>query len=216
MKSKFIVLTAAITLFAFAAQAQNKTTFGVRAGVNFQNLNGDDINGDKLDDFKIKVGFHVGANAEIPIADEFYIQPGVLYSLKGTKVDAQGDPKINISYIEVPINFLYKPELGDGHLLLGVGPYFAFGVGGKIKGDGADVDIEFDKEVDTELQAVYTYKRFDAGGNLLFGYEFSNKFSVQLNAQLGLVNIAPDIKSNPNSDLKIKNTGFGVSVGYRF
>lgn len=214
MKTKIIALTTVITFIAFASQAQ-KTTFGVRAGVNFTNLNGDDPNGNDLD-YKMKVGFHVGANAEIPVAPEFYVQPGVLYSLKGAKVDDAADTKVHVSYIEVPINFLYKPELGDGHLLLGVGPYVAFGVGGKIKNDNGDIDIEFDKEVETLLQAAYTLKRFDAGGNLLFGYEFSNKFSVQLNAQLGLINIAPDIKSMPNSDYKVKNTSFGVSVGYRF
>jgi len=145
-----------------------------------------------------------------------FVQPGVLFSTKGTKVDVPSDPKLNLSYIEVPINFLYKPELGQGRLLLGVGPYIAFGVGGKLKTDAGDMDLEWDKEVPDQATAGITNKRIDAGGNLLFGYEFSNKFSAQLNAQLGLVNIAPDIKNTPDSKLKRKNTGFGVSVGYRF
>lgn len=221
MKTKLIALSALMIVFAYASQAQNKTsvggtTFGVRAGANFTNLNGEDYQGNDIDG-KLKVGFHVGVNAEIPIAPEFYVQPGVLYSLKGAKSDGDGDIKTHISYIEVPINFLYKPELGDGHLLLGVGPYIGFGIGGKIKGDGEDMDIEFEKEVTPQQAATGAYlKRFDAGGNLLFGYEFTNKFSVQLNAQLGLVNILPDVKGVDNGDAKLKNTGFGVSVGYRF
>ncbi|MBO9635448.1 MAG: PorT family protein [Chitinophagaceae bacterium] len=214
MKRKFLALSAVLALMAGAAQAQTKTTFGVRAGVNFQNLTGKDFNGDKYDGNKLKPGFNVGVNAEIPVADEFYVQPGVLFSTKGVKYDAN-DAKVNLSYIEIPVNFLYKPEVGTGKLLLGVGPYLGIGVGGKVKTNAGDADIKFDKEA-SGLDYFHTFKRIDAGGNLLFGYEFSNKFSAQLNAQLGLINIAPDVKGASTQKQKTNNTGFGVSVGYRF
>lgn len=219
MKTKVVAIISACLLGTFISQAQSGkaggTTFGVRAGVNFQNLNGEDIAGNDLDN-KIKVGFHVGVNAEIPLADEFYLQPGVLFSTKGAKADDADDTKINIGYIEVPVNFLYKPELGDGKLLLGVGPYVGFGVGGKIKSNDGDVDLKFDSEAEP-AEAYRTLKRFDFGGNLLFGYEFSNRFSAQLNAQLGLANIMPDVRGVGDlGDAKIKNTGFGISLGYRF
>jgi hypothetical protein len=54
----------------------------------------------------------------------------------------------------------------------------------------------------------------DFGGNLLVGYELSSKLSFQLNAQLGMTNIQTKIEGQTTA--KIKNTGFGVSVGYRF
>ncbi|QEC40426.1 porin family protein [Pseudobacter ginsenosidimutans] len=213
MKRKFLALSAVLALMAGAATAQNKTTFGVRAGVNFTNLNGE-IGGNDLD-LKMKAGFHVGVNAEIPLADEFFIQPGVLFSTKGAKAD-EGDGKINISYAEVPVNFLYKPEVGTGRLLLGVGPYLGIAVGGKFKGDGDDMDIEFTNDVENENEYLYSMKRLDFGGNLLFGYEFTNKFSVQLNAQLGMANLSPKFQGEKLDDTKMKNTSFGVSVGYRF
>ena len=104
-----------------------------RAGVNFQNLNGKDEDGDKLDN-KLKTGFNAGVNAEIPVGIDFYVQPGLLFSTKGSKFDdANGEIKRNISYIEIPVNFLYKPELGDGRMLLGFGPYAAFAVGGNTE-----------------------------------------------------------------------------------
>jgi len=59
-------------------------------------------------------------------------------------------------------------------------------------------------------------KGFDAGANFLFGYEWSNRFSVQLNAGLGLVNIFTKVENNDPGKSSLKNTGFGVSVGYRF
>lgn len=214
MKRKFLALSAVLALMAGAAHAQSKTTFGVRAGVNFQNLNGKDFSGDKLDN-KIKTGFHVGVNAEIPVADEFFVQPGVLFSTKGAKAK-EGDGKINISYIEVPVNFVYKPELGDGKLILGVGPYIGIGVGGKVKGEGSDEDIKFKSNVKAGDAEAFYLKRIDAGGNLLVGYEFSNKLSFQLNAQLGLTDINPKFEGESAGKAKTKNTGFGVSVGYRF
>ena len=220
MKTKVIALVSACLLGTFIAQAQSTkttvggTTFGVRAGINFQNLNGE-VNDNDLD-YKLKTGFHVGVNAEIPIADEFYIQPGLLFSTKGAKYDDNSDTKVNLSYLELPVNFLYKPVLGTGHLLLGFGPYAAYAVGGKIKSDDGDVDIEFEKEVGSPIQLVNTFKRFDFGANFLAGYEFSNKFSLQLNAQLGLIKINPKVTGLDDDYAKVKNTGFGISAGYRF
>ncbi|HEY8897324.1 MAG TPA: porin family protein [Niastella sp.] len=225
MKTKALLLALSVSVFVLSAKAQETpgTTFGIRAGVNFQNINGKDIFDKKLDN-KIKTGFNVGVNAEIPIASEFYLQPGVLFTTKGAKSKDDKDAKVNLSYIEVPINFLYKPELGMGKLLLGIGPYIAFGIGGKVSNaDGKEMDVEFTKEVSaanysaTTSQGLFPYfKRFDAGGNLLAGYEFSNNFSFQLNAQLGMTNINSEIKDVSSDNTKFKNTGFGLSVGYRF
>lgn len=215
MKTKTLVIAVTAILFSTAIYAQSATTFGIRAGVNFQNLNGDDAGGNKLEN-KLKTGFHAGVNAEIPVGIDFFVQPGVLFSTKGAKLE-NSDDKVNLSYVEVPVNFIYKPELGDGRLILGFGPYAAFAVGGQFKPEnGNDVDIEFENKI-TPAQALTGYyaKRFDAGANLLFGYEFANKLSVQLNAGLGLVDINTKVEGF-DTDAKTKNTGFGVSLGYRF
>lgn len=224
MKKLSLVFAGALSLFSMATFAQSAsvqtggTTFGVRAGLNLQNINGRDESDDRLEN-KLVPRFHVGVNAEIPVAPEFYVQPGILFSTKGAKFDESfsGDPKLNLSYIEVPINFLYKPTLGAGKLLVGFGPYFAYGIGGKVKTEGEDVDVKFKGKVKAgdDPNLVY-FKPFDAGANILFGYEFSNRFSAQLNAQLGLVNINSDYDGFPDSDARAANTGFGVSVGYRF
>jgi hypothetical protein len=119
----------------------------------------------------------------------------------------------------VPINFLYKPVLGAGKLLLGIGPYVAFAIGGKVSdASDKDTDIEFENEITLAQYGSATpyFKRLDVGGNLLVGYELSSKLSAQLNAQLGMVKINPKIKDISGDDTKYKNTGFGVSLGYRF
>jgi hypothetical protein len=55
----------------------------------------------------------------------------------------------------------------------------------------------------------------DAGANMLAGYQFRNKISVQLNAQLGLTKINPEYEGAGNDKTSAKNTGFGFSLGYR-
>jgi len=208
MKTKMLFYSViAGLLLTVPAMAQSDITFGIRAGVNFQNLNGKDLDGDKLEN-DLKTGFNAGVNAEIPVGIDFYLQPGLLFSTKGAKYDFLGtETTRNISYLELPINFLYKPELGEGHLLLGFGPYAAYALGGKIKGAGSDIDMEFGNEVGET-------KPFDAGANLLAGYEFNNNLSFQLNAGLGLLNMYN--RPDGDSESSLKNTGFGVSLGYRF
>lgn len=224
-------LIAVIGLFTVVCQAQQKTmhtgktSFGIRGGINFQNINGKDENGDKLKN-DILTGFNAGINLEIPMAPEFYFQPGLLYTIKGAKskeiiLGQTINGTVKISYVELPLNFLYKPLLGTGHLLLGFGPYVALGVGGKVKyeggGNSADADIKFKNKVSlTDPDNVVYFRPLDAGGNLLAGYEFGNRVSFQLNAQLGLTKINPAYEGASNDKTSAKNTGFGFSLGYRF
>lgn len=217
MNTKTIMLAAA-TFFSVSVFAQemtvtaNKTTFGIRAGVNFQTINGKNIEDDKLQN-DLLVGYHAGVNAEIPVGTGTYIQPGVLYTLKGAKWE-DSDVKTKISYIDIPVNLIYKPVLGTGNMVLGFGPYVGFGIGGKIENDNDEVDIEFD---DTRSAIEFNkLKRLDAGANFLVGYEFSSKLSFQLNAQLGLVDINPEIANVSSDKTNWRNTGWGVSLGYRF
>ena len=63
---------------------------------------------------------------------------------------------------------------------------------------------------------VVYIRPMDAGANMLAGYEFGNKVSFQLNAQLGLTKINPEYEGSSNDNSSAKNTGFGFSLGYRF
>ena len=82
-----------------------------------------------------------------------------------------------------------------------------------------DADVKFKNDISvTEYNDPKKdyFKGLDFGGNLLAGYELSNKISFQLNAQLGMANLFPKIEGKKLEDTKVKNTGFGISVGYRF
>jgi hypothetical protein len=56
----------------------------------------------------------------------------------------------------------------------------------------------------------------DAGANAFAGYEMASGIFVQLNTQFGLVSINPQDKRIVDDKSSVKNSGFGVSLGYRF
>lgn len=217
------------TIFAtifFAAFILSSYAQGVviRGGVNFQNINGKDGSGDKLEN-KLIPGFNVGIMAEAPIAPQFFFQPGLLFSTKGAKSEDEAlgqtiTNKVSLGYLEVPLNLLFKPLLGNGHLILAFGPYVGFGLTGnstlEVGGNETDIDVKFQKSVDeSDPIDVYYFKRLDAGANLSAGYEFASGLSFQMNTQLGLLDISPEYQG-VEDETKWNNTGFGLSLGYRF
>ena len=227
MKTRFLTILTilALSITMASAQGTDKLSFGVLGGVNFQNLNGKDMSGDKLEN-EMLLGFHAGVNVQIPIAPQFYFQPGLIFSTKGAKntttilgVDYITTTKL--SYVEMPLNLVYKAMLGNGYFMLGFGPYVGYGIGGKVTTEGGDIsldqDIEFQNVVETgdDLTVPY-YKALDFGGNIFAGYELSNGIFAQFNTQLGMVKINPEYKILPDDESIVKNTGFGLSLGYRF
>ncbi|MFZ2285921.1 MAG: porin family protein [Bacteroidales bacterium] len=228
MRIKHLTLSAIIILSSLAVQAQ--IGFGILGGVNFQNINGKSSNGTKLEN-GLLTGFHAGVSVNIPIAADFYFQPGLLFSLKGSNNEfysppakASGDytTTTRLSYVELPLNLLFRPQLGNGHILLGFGPYIAYGITGKETTQLSSISIErpvkFKNSVEnwTDLVNNAYYRPFDAGANIFFGYEFSMGAFVQLNAQLGLLKINPEYPWISDDQTAYKNTGYGLSLGYRF
>lgn len=226
MKKNILILTAFILMLGFSAKAQmDGISIGLRGGVDFQTFNGKDMNNDALK-FSMVPRFNLGVTADIPVAPDFYFQPGLLFTTKGAKskdkfLGMDMSAEYNLSYIELPLSLLYKPMLGNGHFILGFGPYLAYGVGGKVKYEinnvSTDEKIVFVNEFESaNPQDMKYFRALDFGGNLFFGYELLSGISVQLNTQLGLAKINADNTLAPDSKTAFKNTGVGLSVGYIF
>lgn len=212
MKNKLVSIVLILVLSAsFAiAQEKSKMSFGILGGVNFQNLNGKLSSGDKLDNDML-LGFHGGVNVQIPIAPEFYFQPGLMFATKGAKdtytvLGTEFTNKIKINYIEMPLNLVYKASLGNGFFMLGFGPYLAYGISGKQVFEGND--LTFERGVD--------YNALDAGANIFAGFETAGGLFLQLDTQFGMLNINPEDENSSSNQATAKNTGFGLSLGYRF
>lgn len=226
MKTRPVLLLIILLLSASVAYAQSSATgnmsFGVLAGPNFSNINGKEYNGDKTTNVML-LGFHVGVNVQIPVAPEFYFQPGLLFSTKGAKSKAQMlfgtnyKSTTTLNYLEVPLNFVYKGALGGGFVMVGLGPYFAFGISGKVKDNYGTTNVKFKSTIELGDDVSVPYvKRFDAGANIFAGYQMAGGLFFQFNTQFGMLKINPEDKHIPNDKTSYKNTGFGVSLGYRF
>lgn len=181
-------------------QAQIK--FGPKFGLNLSTMTLKE-SGISIDP-KTRAGIHLGLIGEIPLQNNFNIQTGFFFSMKGSKYSVGStDMTISPNYLEIPVNALYKYELGSAKLLLFAGPYFAYGIGGKYKADGESQDIKFGSGENNDMKA------FDMGLNIGAGIEISD-FQITAQYGLGLANLAP-VTTN---DAKMKNRVFGISVAY--
>ena len=79
MKTRLISFIVILILSTTLAFTQSKVSFAVLGGVNFQNLNGKGINGDKLEN-EMLIGYHAGVNIQVPVAPDFYFQPALASS----------------------------------------------------------------------------------------------------------------------------------------
>lgn len=238
MKKSFLTTAILIAVFSFTSVfAQN---YGVKASFNMYNVNAK-VNDKKVENLKITPVFDAGVFAEINVADEFFVRPELLFKQKGFKVkesttilntttEVKGNTTLN--YIELPVYFLYKGALSGGNILVGVGPYFSYGLFGKSKvetvtsgslvpGDNITTnettDIKFKGDVKKDDDKKYEYVApFDFGGNVMAGYELSNGLQVAITASMGMINTLPKYEGTKPEKSSTKNLGFGLSLGYRF
>ncbi len=212
-----MILTASAQRTTTASMTkQTGTTVGIHAGANMFNINGKNAAGAELKN-KLNTGFSAGLDVAIPLGGGSYLQPGVDFTQKGT--ETEGGIKTTLNYIDIPVNFVYKPVLGTGNLVLGFGPYVGFGLSGKVTNpDGTSTKVVYRDEFDRTVPATTVQlRKSDAGANFLAGYEFANSLSLNLKAQLGLKDINPDMgNEGANNQTRFRNTGFGLSLGYRF
>jgi hypothetical protein len=208
---KKILLMLCCGLAASSAFAQ-KTTFGIKGGVNFASLSSSSSSTEGSYTTGTLTSFSVGVFADFKTESALSIQPAILYTGKGAKESGNisgtsYNVKANINYLQVPVNFLYNAPSRAGKFFVGAGPYAAFGLSAKVKassgGQTESQDVEFGDGDDQ-------YKRIDAGVTALVGFKFTQGALVSLNYDLGFTNISNQ------ADNSTKTRVFGVSVGYAF
>jgi len=209
-------------LFSQAPVKPNSLTlFGIEGGMYLQTLTGKDYWGEALDN-RVMEGYGGGIIIAIPVLPNLFLQPGIMIMKKGAKQDIISDnivKKVHLLYLEVPLDILFRPQAGNGHLLLGAGPYGALGMtGSEITRSGSvttELKVKFLPDASGEPTTYVYYKTFDAGLDLFFGYEFYSNIYCRLNSQIGFRKINSDY-GLPNDRTSKKNLEFGISAGYRF
>jgi len=163
------------------------------------------------------IGFHAGGLFNIDVTDELSIQPGIFYSNKGYQYNqalSNGTQtvqkpimgKIQLNYLEAPLNVIYKFEATrsiNGYF--GGGGYLGYGLSGTYAVQDQRSDISFTKSIEG-----YQYKNPDYGVNAVIGSEISKHVVIEANYSLGLSNLSYYQSST------IHNRSMGLSIGYLF
>ena len=220
---------ALLTLMTTSLNAQQSSAI-LRAGVNFANVTVSD-NG-RIDDAKMLTSFQVGVIGDFNVASCFAIQPGLLFTGKGTKTQSGTEGSANWYrsttnpyYLELPVNLVFKTTPGPVRFFAGAGPYIAMGIAGKNKTDGAVAGVNFSSEDKIEWSnddpstfnneegaGFGIMKRFDYGFNGLVGIEASN-LVISANYGLGLAKLQSG--SNSGEDNNNKHRVFSLTVGFK-
>lgn len=161
MKTLKAIALATLFLTAFTLNAQEKKmTFGVKVGLNLSNVTTDE--GD-FNNTKSKAGFLAGVTLDYAFTPQWYLSTGVEYTLKGVKIDlSPNDQNITAAYVQVPVTGGFRfPVSQDLALVVNAGPYFAYGLHGKIKQGSYEQDTFSDDAL----------KNFDCGIRIGAGLE---------------------------------------------
>src|SRR5690606_30119215 len=193
---KILLSLGAACLLTVGAQAQ--VSYGIKAGVNLGKYSNVD---ESMEDYvKMNPSFYVTGYADLSVAPNFSIQPGISLQGKGAKIkESEGGASVsmsqNVMSIEIPVNAVYSIPTGDaGSVFLGAGPYVGYAISGKNKPkwSGSDDGEEFDSasgSISTDIDfsgADKHMKAFDPAVDFRAGFKLSNGFLINAGYGLGL------------------------------
>lgn len=232
MKLKTAVLL--LVCIAITHEISAQVQWGIKAGGNLSAMLLKDESG--YTKVQLRPGFHLGGTADLALSDRFSLQPSLLLTSKGLTIGKAGGAreqygvdkiKFTSYYIELPVNFIFKPQVGKGKMLLGAGPYIAYGLGGRWKAEANGMSVKGKLKFLNDFSSTdsswggnsrtlpYT-KPFDFGADILIGYEFSKNLYIHLNGQLGLLDVDMSYDGVSDERSSMKTVQGGLSIGYRF
>jgi hypothetical protein len=173
---------------------------------------------------------------DVKLLEFLYLQPGVMFSLKGANVEVKSESSYNYGgvtdtdswqektttsayYVDVPLNLSLKGTLAPNLALRAhVGPYVGFGLFGdseyEYKEKQRDTEkekiklFEKDKEMDFAL-----FNRFNMGIGFGAGLEISD-FYIGVNYNYGLTSLYTEKAEKQEG--KLYERTLGISLGYGF
>lgn len=189
---KKILVLIALVCAVLNVSAQEDSKWSVKVGAGLSSLAGSEAGGAKS-----AFAYKVGLGYECGISESFAIEPALMLSNKGFKVDGI-DGTIGRNFIELPVLAAFKISLNDDmNLIINAGPYVGYGLwGSDIEWYGGGTSNIFDE-----------YERFEAGVQagvkVAFGY-----FEVGAEYNRAFTKAAGDYNQY--------SQGFGLTLGYKF
>ncbi|HKJ40434.1 MAG TPA: porin family protein [Sunxiuqinia sp.] len=208
MRTKMISLFLLCLTVSSGVWAQNSNS-GVIGGLNLSSMTTEGNN-----DKNLKAGFHIGVFDKIPVSESFAVQPELLYSVKGMKINydgiAQGDTKFNLNYLELPVKLVFNlADDFDFHF----GPYAGYLVNANMQTDAEVLNFYNINSADDINRKNFHPLDFGLVGGLGFDLD---PVMVGFDYSMGLATVAK--KDEKSYDLlgDAKNTVIQVYVGMKF
>ncbi len=189
----FIIFLAVSFITTNNIRAQEEMQFGAKAGLNFASVSGSNYGGNS---FGNRTAFHIGGFVEIPMFEDFTIQPELLFSSEGAGlsvglVSVGSDLKLN--YVRVPVMAKY---------------YFLEGLSAEL-GPVLGVLVSANDNYKDVLNT------FDAQLGIGASYKFDFGLSAGLRYNIGITNIY-DSSEFSGSAPSSKSNVFQITAGYTF
>ncbi|MFT3995440.1 MAG: porin family protein [Dysgonomonas sp.] len=232
MRKNYITLLSAFMLFFVsttlkAQVARSGFDLGLKGGSYFSVISGSD------DNSQSKIAPIGGITVSYTFPSSWGIESGLEITKKGsyledfrrtTESSYYVDNNINTTYLQMPIRAAYKAQSGkESNVVFFAGPYFAYGLDGKIKAEIRDPQGLATRATSQELleNAGYqneqkafesgTYKRFDYGVSAGIGFEFNKNIDARFTCDFGLA----DINDGFNGGRRSNQSG-SFTIGYHF
>jgi len=217
-----------LSLFTLACSASwAQVSLGVRGGANFATFA---VSGDDQDfPFKPKAGLNFALLFNLPISGSTSIQIEPGFSQRGARISEKSEQLINsqqvkidingkllVNYIEMPILFQYRPQLGKLQGLLSIGPEVRLMTGNIRAKSRSKVYVDGELVSDTSEDESYgssdDTNKFDFGlvGGAGVAYPLGTiKVFAEGRYHFGLRNLASD----SGDDSKVHNRGASAHIG---
>ena len=238
MKKIASILALVFLTIVSSAQSLIPVKYGIKVGLNFSNLNiTPAIDGVKPTDNSSQMGIAAGFIVHIPLSDEWFINPEVLYSQKGAsfnyafthdyEINQRDEYKTNnqvtLSYVELNPTISYK---ATDKLALNFGPSVSFLIGEDITPQDLERDNANTAHILTD--GLVETASLDVGLNLGISYFFTEHFFVDSRVYTGFIEVASATQPyeifivngsqlyTPEPAYTLKNSAIVLSLAYLF
>lgn len=211
-KTKTITASLLLLLMVWGSAAiAQESSVGIKGGLNLSTIS-TDVGSDK----NLKPGFHVGVFNKFAFSETFAIQPELLFSTKGLKINydetmiVDGETRFNTTYIDLPIYLVFN--LSEAFQIQ-AGPYLSYLISANVDTD-ADVlgffEINTVKELDRK-----NFNAFDYG--ISAGISFNlDPLVIGANYTLGLNPVAKENKASHRMLGDGKNSVIQIFAAIKF
>src|SRR3954464_135407 len=222
-----------LLLISASPSIYSQVSLGIRGGFNISAMKFECTAGQKsggLSSGNQLKSLQADILLNVPLYGGLHLQPVFSYTTKGTLFEplmtsqnnsvssGESGSSVKIHYIEMPLNLVYKFNLSGCKLVIGGGPYAAYGLTGNYNTDiifnGKVVShskkaLAFDNTDNVVSPGMYL-NRWDAGINTTIGIELNNLVVIGANYSIGMVDL------DNSAAYKVKNSYAGISVGILF